>query len=98
MKLNVFVVGPLKSGKTSLSNYLADLQDSLNYQDYHPTQGKTRFISDVVGVRILECDRKITLQVKKSKKEANVSGIFTIFILIPTAEIWDCSGDDQCTF
>ncbi|KAJ3131112.1 Intraflagellar transport protein 22 [Physocladia obscura] len=48
-KLSVFVVGPQKTGKTTIANYLADLADSLNGNEYHPTQ----------GVRILEFDRRL---------------------------------------
>ncbi|KAI9347174.1 P-loop containing nucleoside triphosphate hydrolase protein [Zopfochytrium polystomum] len=48
-KITVFVVGPQKSGKTSIANHLADLADSLNSSEYHPTR----------GVRILEFDRAI---------------------------------------
>lgn len=42
MKLSVFVIGPSKVGKTVIANYLADLSESLNYTDYHPTQGEIR--------------------------------------------------------
>ncbi|KAJ3011960.1 Intraflagellar transport protein 22 [Thoreauomyces humboldtii] len=50
-KLTIFVVGPPRSGKTCISNSLAELSDSLNDRVYHPTQ----------GVRILEFDRNLTV-------------------------------------
>ncbi|TPX69147.1 hypothetical protein SpCBS45565_g02632 [Spizellomyces sp. 'palustris'] len=48
-KLIVFVVGPPRTGKTAISNHIAELTESLHTTDYHPTQ----------GVRILEFDRQI---------------------------------------
>ncbi|KAJ3304159.1 Intraflagellar transport protein 22 [Blyttiomyces sp. JEL0837] len=47
--MTVFLVGGQKTGKTTVANFLADLSDSLNGSDYHPTQ----------GVRILEFERAI---------------------------------------
>ena len=46
MKLTVFIVGPSKTGKTCIANYLAELSDSLNYNEYHPTQGDLSSASD----------------------------------------------------
>ncbi|KAH6563592.1 hypothetical protein BASA62_008426 [Batrachochytrium salamandrivorans] len=48
-KVTIFVVGPLKVGKTAISNHIAEMSESLNGIDYHPTQ----------GVRILEFYRKL---------------------------------------
>lgn len=76
-KLSLFVVGPQKSGKTTISNYIADLSESLNTSEYHSTE----------GVRILEFDRKISIEGKKpgqKLKEVKVS-----------VELWDCSGNPQ---
>eukprot|EP01136_Pigoraptor_vietnamica_P010270 Opistho-1_new@3312 len=47
-KPKVLVVGPSQAGKTVISNFLADLSDSV-VGDYKPTQ----------GVRILEFDREL---------------------------------------
>ncbi|KAJ3011053.1 UNVERIFIED_CONTAM: Intraflagellar transport protein 22 [Siphonaria sp. JEL0065] len=49
-KLTVFIVGPPKTGKTAIANYLADLAESLNGNEYHPTQ----------GVRILEFEKHLS--------------------------------------
>jgi predicted AAA+ superfamily ATPase len=38
-RIVVFIVGPQRSGKTTVANYLADLTESLSSTDYHPTQG-----------------------------------------------------------
>lgn len=47
--LTIFLAGPKKSGKTAISNILAEVADSLS-QTYHPTQ----------SVRILEFESKLT--------------------------------------
>ncbi|KAJ3415181.1 Intraflagellar transport protein 22 [Chytridiales sp. JEL 0842] len=60
-RLVVFVVGPQKTGKTTIANLLADLTESLNSTDYHPTQ----------GVRILECERSI--KVSGRGKDVSIS-------------------------
>ncbi|ORX59080.1 hypothetical protein BCR36DRAFT_342802 [Piromyces finnis] len=62
--IKIFVIGPPNSGKTAISNYLADLNKSLS-SDYSPTQ----------GVRILELDQIIKTTSKHSKKQqqTNVS-------------------------
>ncbi|KAJ3051555.1 Intraflagellar transport protein 22 [Rhizophlyctis rosea] len=52
-KLVIFVVGPSKSGKTAIANYLADL--TVHTNDYHPT----------AGVRILEFERTISLEPRR---------------------------------
>ncbi|KAI8901128.1 hypothetical protein BC833DRAFT_614196 [Globomyces pollinis-pini] len=62
-KLIVFVVGPIKSGKTMIANHLADLTESLETNEYHPTQ----------GVRVLEFDRKIVGDAKKNQKWREVT-------------------------
>jgi Rab-like protein 5 len=66
--LTIFVIGPSKSGKTAISNYLGDLSESLETSEYQPTQ----------GVRILEFQRKIFADVRKGQKwrEATIDGIF----------------------
>ncbi|EGF79253.1 hypothetical protein BATDEDRAFT_89908 [Batrachochytrium dendrobatidis JAM81] len=62
-KVTIFVVGPSKVGKTAICNYIAELSDSINSSEYHPTQ----------GVRILEFDRKIVSDGKTHKwKELNL--------------------------
>ncbi|KAJ3092091.1 Elongation factor 1-gamma [Quaeritorhiza haematococci] len=61
-KLTVFVVGPEKSGKTSIANFLADISESLNGTDYHPTQ----------GVRILEFERKISIMDPRKQKNKDL--------------------------
>ncbi|KAF7638210.1 hypothetical protein Mgra_00002439 [Meloidogyne graminicola] len=38
ISVKILVLGPTKSGKTSISNYLADSQDAVS-KDYRPTQG-----------------------------------------------------------
>ncbi|RKO90909.1 hypothetical protein BDK51DRAFT_24722 [Blyttiomyces helicus] len=48
-KLTLFMVGPAKSGKSAICNYLAELSDNSSASEYHPTQ----------GVRILEFERSI---------------------------------------
>ncbi|KAJ3172771.1 Intraflagellar transport protein 22 [Geranomyces variabilis] len=53
-KLTTFLVGPPRTGKTCISNHLADLTESLGDRQYHPTQ----------GVRILEFDRSIPVNGK----------------------------------
>jgi hypothetical protein len=64
--LTIFVLGPSKTGKSTISNILSDLAESLN-QEYQPTQ----------GVRIIEFQLKIYGDVKKNQKfkEAVVDGI-----------------------
>jgi Rab-like protein 5 len=42
-KLKIIIVGPSKSGKTALSNYLADLSETLEQNEYHPTEGLRYF-------------------------------------------------------
>lgn len=56
-KLTVFVVGPPQSGKTAITNHLAELSESLS-NEYIPTQ----------GVRILEFERKLVADTKKNQK------------------------------
>jgi Rab-like protein 5 len=45
-KVVVFLVGPQKTGKTAISNYLADLSESLDSPEYHPTRG-VRLVLDL---------------------------------------------------
>ncbi|KAI8805003.1 hypothetical protein BJ742DRAFT_822325 [Cladochytrium replicatum] len=54
-KLTIFVVGPQRTGKSAVANCIAELSDSLNSTEYHPTQ----------GVRILEFDRKVSIDSKR---------------------------------
>ncbi|KAI8919288.1 hypothetical protein DFJ77DRAFT_271064 [Powellomyces hirtus] len=58
-KLTTFIVGPPRTGKTCISNHLAELSESLGGAGagsaYHPTQ----------GVRILEFDRAIPVNGKQ---------------------------------
>ncbi|KAI8929976.1 hypothetical protein BC831DRAFT_441796 [Entophlyctis helioformis] len=62
-KISVFVVGPPAVGKTAVANHIAELSESLNSSEYHPTQ----------GVRILEFDRKLVSDGKRFKwKELTV--------------------------
>ncbi|KAI9206187.1 uncharacterized protein BJ171DRAFT_612770 [Polychytrium aggregatum] len=77
IKLTIFVVGPPRSGKTALCNYLAELSESLNSSQYHPTE----------GVRILEFERKIVLDSKKTNSKSKET--------IVSVELWDCSGDPK---
>uniref|UniRef100_A0A915D912 Intraflagellar transport protein 22 homolog n=1 Tax=Ditylenchus dipsaci TaxID=166011 RepID=A0A915D912_9BILA len=37
--IKIPILGPLKSGKTSIANYLADSDDSISNKEYRPTQG-----------------------------------------------------------
>ena len=60
-KLVVFVVGPQEAGKTSLSNHVAELTESLNSTEYHPTK----------GVRVLEFERSLQADPKKTQKWKN---------------------------
>jgi Rab-like protein 5 len=60
--LTIFVLGPSKTGKSSISNLLADLLESLDSTEYQPTQ----------GVRILEFQRKLKVQ---KFKDVTVDGI-----------------------
>ncbi|KAI8909589.1 hypothetical protein EDD86DRAFT_190383 [Gorgonomyces haynaldii] len=77
MKVVVFAVGPQESGKTAISNHVAELSESLSSTEYHPT----------VGVRILEFERKITADPKKSQKWREA--------VVEAVELWDCSGNPQ---
>ena len=83
------MAGPVSSGKTALSNYIADLSETFNASDYRPTQG-VRYHHNthafeaiqalisyqyVIISRILEFERKLVSDGKKHKwKEANVEG------------------------
>jgi hypothetical protein len=58
--LQVFVVGPLESGKSTISNYIADLSDSLNNREYQATK----------GVRILEFEKSIL----QNSQRVNIDG------------------------
>ncbi|KAJ3258744.1 Intraflagellar transport protein 22 [Boothiomyces macroporosus] len=80
-KLVVFMAGPQKTGKTAITNYLAEMSESLESNEYRPTQG-VRY--PTTHSRILEIEKKLIADPKKGQKwrEANV-----------TVELWDCSGD-----
>ncbi|KAJ3272170.1 Intraflagellar transport protein 22 [Terramyces sp. JEL0728] len=80
-KLVVFMVGPQKTGKTAITNYLAEMSESLESTEYRPTQG-VRYSKN--NIRILEIEKKLVADPKKGQKwrEANV-----------VVELWDCSGE-----
>jgi intraflagellar transport protein 22 len=77
--LSIFVLGPPKAGKSTISNFLADFSESLGSVEYQPTQ----------GVRILEFQRKLFGKGKKWK-EVLVDGI-----LDSQVQLWDCGGDTR---
>ncbi|KAI9094628.1 hypothetical protein DFS34DRAFT_236827 [Phlyctochytrium arcticum] len=61
-KLVIFLVGPPRTGKSAISDFLADFAETLvSTEEYHPTQ----------GVRILEFDR--TIKPDTSKKDVTVA-------------------------
>lgn len=79
-KLTIFVLGPPQVGKTAISNYIADLSESLETAEYHPT----------AGVRILEFDRTLTPDPRKHKwRQTNIQGTLPL----TQVEVWDVGGD-----
>ena len=86
LTLKIIVIGPLQSGKSTVTNFLAERTDNVKIiltfklikckqiiSSYQPT----------VGVRIVECEKEAPKNPKKP-----MSGKVNI-------EFWDVSGDPQ---
>jgi GTPase SAR1 family protein len=77
--LKIAIVGPLKVGKTVISNTLSEFS-KIPAADYIPT----------VGCRILECDKEFTEDQKRNINYLKANNMNRIKL-----QIWDVSGDKK---
>jgi Rab-like protein 5 len=87
-KTKIIILGPCKSGKTTIANYLADATENFG-GEYRPTHGKIHTHSIIclictLGVRIVEFESN-DLELNGRNIDAEV-------------ELWDCSGDRKFVY
>ena len=51
INIKILILGPLKSGKTSIANYLADSQDPVSKENYRATQGRALIFASLYFIR-----------------------------------------------